>query len=153
MSEKDFLEKFYKQYCTLTTILKHDVKAKAFPDLVFEGKINSKYYCFALEVKTENIWNNHNYAKQLFGEILMNYKNIANIKSQYPIHCSIMLSYNNKKTDKIYSFLKSHFRNQEWNSFGKTYGIDYLFLFDAKSKKLYWNNWQDFLIALNPILY
>ena len=153
MFEKEFLEKFFKQYCTSMTILKHDVKAKTFPDLVFEGIINSTCYCFGLEVKTENIFNNHNYAKQLFGEILMNYKNMVNVKTKSPVQCSIMLSYNNKKTDRIYSFLSSHIRNDEWNSFGKTFGIDYLFLFDTKNKKLYWNNWQDFLIKINPVAY
>ena len=155
MTEKEFVESLFNAYNSKIFISYHNVLARKTPDFVFEGSINTINYAFGLEVKIANLHNTHNYDKQLFGEILMNFKNMSSLKisSNRTIECSILLSYDNEKTDEVYGFIKNHIDNSKWNDFGKTYNIKHVFLYDSNSKKLYWNEWKDFLVSLDPTLY
>ena len=107
--------------------------------------------------KKYNKDNRSNYPKQLLAEILINRdcfskKVIKNISGN-PETYGILLSFDNKKTDKIYDFLKDHITLNDWNNFGNLYNCKYVFLYDETGKVLYFQEWKDFLSFLNPQVY
>lgn len=140
--------------CTAVKLIYKNVSKN--PDVAFEGTIKGNSYFFALEAKVYNIFNRSNYPKQLLSEILINrhsyscggFKNPTNS----PITYGILLSYNNDKNG-IHAFLKEHILNDDWISFGKLYNCKYVFLYDIIGNTLYYQDWNSFLVMLNPVAY
>ena len=152
--EQDMVDKLVSNYTCINFVYQNVRKN---PDVGFSGRINGNHYFFILEAKKYNKDNRSNYPKQLLAEILINRdcfskKVIKNISGN-PETYGILLSFDNKKTYKIYDFLKDHITLNDWNNFGNLYNCKYVFLYDETGKVLYFQEWKDFLSFLNPQVY
>lgn len=145
------------QNCNKVHLINKNVKKN--PDVSFCGTVNNQMFFFVLESKVYHKNNSSNYPKQLFAEILVNRDALKKGTFNNPFNCSvaygILLKYDsaNNKADGIYNYLKNHIDNQDWIDFGFKYDCKYVFLFDEKTFTLYYQDWQTFLISLNPIVY
>lgn len=152
--EQDMVDKLTNNYTKINFVYKNVMEN---PDVGFSGQINNDNYFFILEAKKFNKDNSSNYPKQLLTEILINRDFFKKGKiinnSGYPETYGILLSFDNKKTDKIYDFLKNHIAINDWNSFGNLYNCKYVFLYDETGNVLYFQEWKDFLSFLNPQIY
>lgn len=152
--EQAMIDSLDSNFSKVTLIYKNVLKN---PDVGFAGNINGTDYFFVLEAKKYDENNRSNYPKQLLTEVLINrdeYKkgNINNT-NRYQETFGVLLSYDKKMTDGVYSFLKDHIDNSDWINFGRTYNCKFAFLYDETGKQLYYQEWTTFLSCLNPISY
>lgn len=155
-SEQDMVDSL-DQNCQQVHLINKNVKMN--PDVSFDGTINNQQFFFALEAKVFHKNNSSNYPKQLLTEILINRDAYKNGKftnpHNLPITFGILLKYDGtkNKADGVYDYLKKHIDNADWVEFGHRFNCKYAFLFDEVSYKLYYQDWQTFLISLNPTPY
>ena len=98
-----------------------------------------------VESKIENDDNYWNYAKQLMAEILINRKyekdTITKLStSKYALLYGLLLNFEGKKTDKVHKYLYNHILPDDWDKFGNTYNIEYVYLIDKD--EIYFTPWS-----------
>ena len=153
-NEQDMVNKLVSNYTSIKFVYQN---VKKNPDVGFSGQIDGNNYFFILEAKKYNKDNRSNYPKQLLTEILINRdcisKKVIENNSDNPESYGILLSFDNGKTDGIYDFLKAHITLDDWNKFGDLYNCQYVFLYDETGEKLYFQEWENFLVSCNPTEY
>lgn len=152
-AEQIMVDHLKNKYSKVTLIYSNVSKN---PDVAFNATIVTNYY-FVLEAKKYNKSNRSNYPKQLLTEVLVNrydyFKKKINNPKNLQVSFGILLAYENKKTDAVYTFLKAHINVQDWIHFGVNYDCKYVFLYDEANTNLYYQEWDTFLTNLNPTLY
>ena len=155
--EKNMIDDFYKNYCKATkyctnplNFYTHNPNSNSEPDVCFEIIINNNSEIVILEAKHSNKHNNHNYWKQLFGEILQNRKYYYICKTTNKVNKTpsfgIFLNYDNAQLPVIYTdYLVKNVTLDDWNNFGIQYNCKFVFLYDKNNHELYYSEWTDFI--------
>lgn len=157
-NEKLMIDDFYNHYGVINTnnlqgdkllvFYTFNPNSRSAPDVSFKIKINDNDEYVILEAKHDNQHNNHNYWKQLFGEILQNRKYYLAKQEKISSNHSfgIFLNYDNEKLSELYTkYLVNNISLDDWNNFGIQYNCKFVFLYDKINHKLYYSEWKDFV--------